>query len=55
MDESADINSAQLIALIRSPQGKCFKEQYQFCKDIPKQTTEWEILRAISEYFETKY
>lgn len=51
MDESADIiKYAELIALIRSPQEKCFIEHYQFCKDIPKQATECEILKTINEY-----
>lgn len=55
MDDSADIiKSAQLIALIRSPQEKCFIEHYQFCKDVPKQT-ECETLKKINEYCETRY
>lgn len=56
MNESAAvIKNVQLIALIGSPQEKCFMEHYQFCKDIPKQTTECEIWKAINEQLEIRY
>ena len=52
LDESTDVSSCtQLIALVRYVNDGVVKEDFLFCKDLPKNTTAKDVMQLVKDFF----